>query len=151
MTRERNNTGEIEHLISMLEKSPEEQRSQLLLLIEANEPTKAALLRARLLTVERVLMLDQESLGRVLEDASEIHIANSLRGIDLELRQRALDLVSKEKRKQVIKLIQLPSPEPAEIQSSRRQLISRVRELEHRGAIHLGSLVKQGTNLKKTA
>ena len=135
-----NSIGEIQQLLSMLEKSTEEQRQQILDVMQKSDPSKAALIKARLLTIERVLMLDEESLSRVLEDISEENIAHSLRGVDIEFRKRTLDFVNVEKRKQILVILRKPAPGEAEIQSARRQMISRVRELENRGAIHLDSL-----------
>lgn len=149
--RNSNSGGDIQQLLSMLEKSSDEQRKQTLQLIQKDDPAKAALLKARLLTVERVFMLDEESLSRVLEDISEENIANSLRGVDLELRKRTLNFINSHKRKQILDIIKKSSPDEAELESSRRQMISRVRELEHRGSIHLGSLRKVASPTKKAA
>lgn len=151
MVSGRNNSGEFLQMLSMLEKSSDEQRHQILELISKDDPAKAALLKARLLTIERVLMLDEESLSRVLEDVSEQNIANSIRGVDIELRKRVLDFVNGEKRKQILSLLKKSEPQEIELQSARRQMISRVRELEKRGAIHLGALKKVATSLKKAS
>ena len=151
MVGRNNQIGEIQQILSMLEKSTDEQRAQILEVMQKNDPSKAALIKARLLTIEHVFMLDEESLSRVLEDISNENIAHSLRGVDIEFRKRTLDFVNLEKRKQILDILKKPAPVDAEIQSARRQMISRVRELENRGSIHLSSLRKVPTPSKKAA
>ncbi len=151
MNRRGGQVSEIQQLLSMLEKSPEEQREQILYLIEKDDPARAALLKAKLLNIEQVFMLDEESLSRVLEDVSEENLAHSLRGIDIELRKRTLDMVLLNKKKQVLEIIKNSNPAENEIQSARRQVISRVRELESRGAIHLGAVRRVSLPNKKIA
>lgn len=133
--------GDINQLISLLESSSAEQQQEVILNIEKEDPAKAALLRVRMLTVERVLMLDEESLGRVLEyvDKAEV-IAHSLMGADLELRKRALKLINGEKRKDILQIIKDCKMTEFERDSNRRVFIQIARQLEMNGKIHFGAV-----------
>lgn len=140
---------DIRQILSLLENSPAEERVRLLEQMKSADPAKAALLKARLLTVERVYLLDDETLGRILEDLDTQIFGMTLRGLDPELRQRALDLVDNDKRKQALETVKRKDLSEAQLESARRQMIQKARQLEVGGKVHFGSLARVA--LKKAA
>ena len=137
------NGSDLDQTLNLIERSNPSQQAEIIELITKTDPAKAALLRARMLSVARILSLDDETLGRILEDIDDKAFGLSLKDIDLELRKRALTLVNNEKRKVALDLIKRNDAPDVEIEAARRNLILKTRELEKAGRIHLGVLAPQ--------
>lgn len=133
---------DIIQMVSLMEGALPSERNRLLEDIKRTDPARAALIKARLLTVEKVYALDDESLGRILEDLDTKIFGMTLRGLDIELRQRALDLVSQEKRKKALESVKNQNISEQELESARRQLIQKARHLEVAGKVHFGAVLR---------
>lgn len=140
--------GDVEQILTLIESSSPEQQIELLQNMQKTDPAKAALLKVKMITVERVYSLDEESLGRVIESIDDDVFAYSLSGLDIELRKRALALTSNEKRKIVLDILRKTQENSAEVMSARRALINKARHLESMGKIHMGAV---RSNFKKVA
>jgi flagellar motor switch protein FliG len=91
--------------------------------------------------VEKIYALDDETLGRILEDLDTKVFGLTLRGLDIELRMRALDLVSSEKRKKALETTKKSDTTEMELESAKRLLVQKARELESAGKVHFGSIM----------
>jgi flagellar motor switch protein FliG len=143
-----NRHGDVDQILFLLESSTPEQQHDLIQQMQKTDPAKAALIRTKLMTIDRVYSLDEESLGRILEDLDDRTFSLSLCGLDAELRKRALELVNNQKRKNALMLLKSTRTDNPEIQIAHRQIVQKARELENAGKIHLGAV---RSTLKKAA
>jgi flagellar motor switch protein FliG len=128
-------------MVTLMEQALPDDRARLFEDIKRSNPAKAALIKARLLTVEKIYALDDETLGRILEDLDTKVFGLTLRGLDIELRMRALDLVSSEKRKKALETTKKSDTTEMELESAKRLLVQKARELESAGKVHFGSIM----------
>lgn len=136
-------------MVALIENAPVAEQAKMLEAIRQTDPAKAALIKARLLNVLKVYALDDESLGRILEDLDTKVFGLTLRGLDPELRQRALDLVSSERRRKALEAVKRSDLSQPEFEHAQRQLIQKARELESAGKIHFGAILAKA--LRKAA
>jgi flagellar motor switch protein FliG len=136
MARLRKNGG-LGQILAMLESSTPDRQKHLLRSLQHEDPSLAALLRTKVLNVERVARWPQSVLRQIvltLDDATCRGIASALQeAVDPQLQQRWFEALDPFRRPK----IEANAHAPELIEAARFQLFARIRDLERNGEIHL--------------
>lgn len=136
MARFRKNGG-LGQMLAMLESSTPERQKHLLRSLQHEDPSLAALLRTKVLNVERVARWPQAVLRQIaltLDDATCRGIASALQeAADPQLQRHWLEALDPFRRPN----IEAAAFSPELMDAARFQLFARIRELERTGEIKL--------------
>ncbi len=129
--------GGVEQLLSLLESCLTKKRELLLNTIMQEDKDFGTMIRAKILTVEKIFKWDPLLVSEATTQLSERTLAVALKGLPPEAFSIATHTMRDIKKREVINLLELLKPTAVEIESAHIKLVEKVRELERNGAIKL--------------
>jgi len=129
--------GGINQLISLLESCLSKKREALLSTIQAEDKEFAALVRSKLLSVEKIFQWDPLLVSEATTRMAERTLAVALKGMPPEAFEIATHTMRDLKKREVMNFLETVKPSPVEIESAHIKLVETVRGLEKDGTLRL--------------
>lgn len=133
-------TGGFQQLLTLLESCSPSKREQLMKVIQSEDPGWAALIKAKLLTIEKLFAWDPLTLGEVTQELPIRVLAAALHGMGPDAVNKATYTMDHKRRRDVENMIKDLTPAAGEIEAARVKLLARVRELEREKRLDLGKV-----------
>ncbi len=133
-------TGGFQQLLSLIETCTPAKREQLMKVIQTEDPGWAALLKAKMLTIDKFFSWDPIHIAEITNEMPGRILAAALVGLPAETVERATHTMDHMKKREIENLIQELKPNPSEIETARMKLLVRVRELEREKRIDLAKI-----------
>ena len=130
--------GGVQQLVALLESCLTKKREALLTTIESEDKDFATMVKAKILTAERVFKWDPLVVSEATTKLSERTLAIVLKGLPNECVPIAMHTMRDLKKREVMNMLETIKPTPVEIESAHIKLVETVRNLEKEGAIKLG-------------
>ena len=129
--------GGVQQLVALLESCLSKKRELLLNTIMAEDKEFGNMIRAKLLTVEKIFRWDPLFVCEVTTQLSERTLAVVLKGLPPEAFAIATHTMRDLKKREVVNLLEVLKPTAVEIESAQIKLVEKARELEKQGGIKL--------------
>lgn len=129
--------GGFTQLLNLIETCGPAKREQLMKIIQTEDPSWAALLKTKMLTLEKILAWDALALAEITNEMVPRTLAIALKGLGPEVIDKASHAMGHFKKRDLERLLDELSPTPAEIETARVKLITCVREMERDRRIDL--------------
>jgi flagellar motor switch protein FliG len=129
--------GGLQQLISLLESCLSKKRELLLNTIMQEDKEFGTMVKAKLLSVEKVFQWDPLILCEATTQLSDRTLAVALKGLPPEAFGKATHTMRDLKKREVQNLLEVLKPTAVEIESAHIKLVEKIRELEKQGAIKL--------------
>ncbi len=129
-------------LVSLIEGFGPQKREKYLDIVEKENRLWAVVLREKLLSVERIMTWDFDSLRLIFHGFQPLHLAAFLHGLAEEDRGQLLETLSSSKKKETLDLYSYMKPSLSEISSMFIKVISEARKLVREGQIRLEEVDK---------
>lgn len=146
--------GGVQQLVQLLESCLLKKRETLLNTICAEDKAFGDMVKAKVLTAERIFKWDPLIVSEATTRLGERTLAIALKGLPPECFQIATHTMRDLKKREVTNLLETVKPNPIEIETAHIKLIETVRKLEKEGAIKLDANdtpIVQGTTAGKKA
>jgi hypothetical protein len=131
--RNRNDEA-FQQLVLQLESKTDAEREQMLATIGTRDPAQAALLKVKILTLERVFSWDRNSLAKIFLDLDPFTIASLFAASSGDA---AIDALPESIQIKIGECLALIQPDDDEIETAKIKLFLRVRELERQEQIFI--------------
>lgn len=129
--------GGVQQLVALLESCLTKKREVLLNTICTEDKDFGAMIKSKILTMEKVFSWDPLVISEATTRLSERTLAIALKGLPPEAFQKATHTMRDLKKREVTNLLEVLKPTAIEIESAHIKLIEKVRELEREGSIKL--------------
>jgi flagellar motor switch protein FliG len=133
-------TGGFQQLLNLIETCTPAKREQLMKIIQAEDPSWAGLLKAKMLTIEKIFSWNPIQLAEITNEMPDRTLAVLLSGLGQEAFDKATHTMTHMKRGALERLMDELKPTPGEIEAGRIKLISMVREFERDRRIDLAQI-----------
>jgi flagellar motor switch protein FliG len=145
--------GGVQQLVSLLESCLQKKREALLTTICTEDKDFGLMVKAKLLTVEKVFKWDPLVVSEATTRLGERTLAIALKGLPAEYFAIATHTMKDLKKRDVANLLETLKPNPVEIESAHIKLVEEVRKLEKEGSLKLDQNDEPITNngLKRAA
>jgi flagellar motor switch protein FliG len=129
--------GGINQLIALLETCLSKKRETLMNTINAEDADFGALVRAKILTAERIFKWDPLTICEATTRMSDRTLAICLKGLPVGSFEIATHTMRDLKKREVKNIFDSVNPTPVEIESAQIKLVEIVRNLEKEGSLRL--------------
>jgi flagellar motor switch protein FliG len=147
--------GGVQQLVQLLESCLLKKRETLLNTIYAEDKAFGEMVKAKVLTAERIFRWDPLIVSEATTRLGERTLAIALKGLPAECFGIATHTMRDLKKREVQNLLETVKPNPIEIESAHIKLVETVRKLEKEGSIKLNEneepVVQGTTGMKKAA
>ncbi|MCM2282831.1 MAG: hypothetical protein NDI61_13405 [Bdellovibrionaceae bacterium] len=123
-------TGGFQQLLNLIETCSPTKREQLMKVIQAEDPSWAALLKTKMLTLEKFFAWDPIHIAEVTNEMPTRILAAALAGLPTEMVERATLTMPHMKKREIESLLTELKPSPGETETARMKVLTRVREME---------------------
>lgn len=129
--------GGFEQLLLLLETSNTKKQEQFFKLIEAESPTTAALLKAKMISVEKILSWDVAFLGDITSQIPAKILAIVLKNQPENIQTKAISTFQHGKKQEIMNLMKDAGKTPGEIETARMKFITTVRDMNRNKVIKI--------------
>ncbi len=129
--------GGFQQLLTLIETSAPSKRDQLLKVIQSEDPGWAAILKTKMITMEKLFAWDPLALAEVTNEMVPRTLAVALHGLPPESLAKATHAMGHMKKREVEQLFSEMKPTGAEIEAARIKVVSKIRELEKENKLNL--------------
>lgn len=129
--------GGIQQLVQLLESCLPKKRESLLKTICDEDANFGALVKAKILTVDKVFKWDPLMVCEVTTRMTDRALAIALKGLPADYAKIAMHTMRDMKKREVNTLLESLTPTPIEIESAHIKLIETVRLLQKEGSLKL--------------
>lgn len=117
----------------------EETSDQLVCFIESNDPTVAARIKKFIFKFSSIVKLDKASRSRLFDEVESEEIARALGGVQPELKEAVLDVLSQRNRRLIESELARGLPAQEDVEETQRKIASLALKLAKEGKIVLPS------------
>ncbi len=129
--------GGFEQLLLLIETSSDKKKDQFLKLIETESAATAALIKTKMLTVEKIFSWDPSFLGDITIQLPSTILAILLKNKPDTMVQNVIATFPHLKKQEVLSTLKEMAISAGEFESARMKLIQTVRDLNKSGAIKI--------------
>lgn len=133
-------TGGFQQLLTLIETCAPAKRDHLMKVIQSEDPGWAALLKAKMLTIDKFFSWDPIYIAEITSEMPSRILAAALIGLPADTVARATHTMEHMKKREIEALIQELTANTGEIETARMKLLARVRELERDKRIDLSKI-----------
>jgi len=130
-------TGGFQQLLTLLETCSPNRRAQLMNAIQAEDPGWAALLKTKILTLEKVFTWDPLFISEVTVRVPPRLLATAIHGLGPDAFAKATHTMTHMQKREMQTLADELRPTAGEVETARMKIIATVRELERNQEIDL--------------
>lgn len=132
--------GGFEQLLLLIETSNDKKQQQFLQLIEAESPMTAAMIKSKMLTLDKIFSWDASFLGDITINVPSKILAILLKGRPESVVQNVIATFPHVKKQEVLASAKEMTPSVGEYESARIKLIQTVRDLNKAGSIKISKI-----------
>jgi flagellar motor switch protein FliG len=132
--------GGFEQLLLLIETSNDKKQQQFLQLIEAESPMTAAMIKSKMLTLDKIFSWDASFLGDITINVPSKILAILLKDRPENVIQNVIATFPHAKKQEVLAAVKEMTPSVGEYESARIKLIQTVRDLNKAGAIKIAKI-----------
>jgi len=127
--------GGVQQLVTLLESCLSKKREALLNTIMSEDKEFATMVKAKILTAERIFKWDPLIVSEATTKLSERTLAIALKGLPPQCINISMHTMRDLKKREVMNLLEVLKPSQVEIESAQIKLVETVRGLERDGSL----------------
>lgn len=135
--------GGFEQLLLLLETSNAKKQEQFFNLIAAENPATAALLKSKMLTIEKIFSWDVSFLGDVTSNIPPKILAIVIKHLGPEYIEKAIATFSHGKKQEMQQMIADAGTTPGEVETAKMKMITMIRELNRNKVIKIEKIAPE--------
>ncbi len=133
-------SGGFIQLLALIESKGPHKREKMLEAVRMEDPKWAMVLEKKMLSMERILSWDIQSLGEVIVRMQDLTLGVAFHGFTEEQRVMALETIGPSQRRRIQEIFDLKNPTKDEISTAFMKIIEQVRQLSEEGQIQLSRI-----------